>query len=91
MQYAFENVANDERVYYSNYGVEPWIMRSNYMNGLWKTSLWQQFGTAIDILDDATSACPEQLWMVPLWDVEPPAMRLPGTRQPFHCFFICVN
>lgn len=33
-----------------------------------KTSLWQQFGAAIDMLDDAISACTDQLWTANLWD-----------------------
>jgi hypothetical protein len=39
-----------------------------------KTSLWQQFGAAIDTLDNAIHACPEQLWSGRLWDhpSEPP-------------------
>ncbi|NOK60462.1 MAG: DinB family protein [Chloroflexi bacterium AL-W] len=40
------------------------------MNSLWKTSLWQQFGAAIDMLDDAIGACPERLWTANLWDDE---------------------
>jgi hypothetical protein len=33
-----------------------------------KTSIWQQFGAAIDTLDDAISACPDALWTAVLWD-----------------------
>src|SRR6266498_5181733 len=32
------------------------------MDTLWKTSIWQQFGAAIDMLDNALLACPEELW-----------------------------
>ncbi len=32
-----------------------------------KTSLWQQFGAAIDSLDATISACPDSLWRAPLW------------------------
>jgi hypothetical protein len=38
------------------------------MNELWKKSLWQQFGAAIDMLDNAISACPNHLWTAALWD-----------------------
>jgi hypothetical protein len=38
------------------------------MNELWKKSLWQQFGAAIDMLDYAISACPNDLWTANLWD-----------------------
>jgi len=29
------------------------------MDDFWKTLLWQQFGAAIDMLEDATRACPD--------------------------------
>jgi len=32
-----------------------------------KTSIWQQFGAVIDYLADTVSACPDQLWLAPLW------------------------
>jgi len=32
------------------------------MDDFWKTLLWQQFGAAIDMLEDATRACPDDLW-----------------------------
>jgi hypothetical protein len=32
------------------------------MDTMWKTSIWQQFGAAIDMLDNAILACPEELW-----------------------------
>ena len=32
------------------------------------TGIWQQFGAAIDMLDDAISACPERLWSAVLWE-----------------------
>lgn len=32
------------------------------MDPAWKTSIWQQFGAAIDMLDNALLACPEELW-----------------------------
>jgi hypothetical protein len=28
----------------------------------WKTIVWQQFGAAIDMLENAIVACPEELW-----------------------------
>ena len=33
-----------------------------------KTSIWQQFGASIDMLDDAISACPDRLWSAVLWN-----------------------
>ena len=32
------------------------------MDATWKRSLWQQFGAAIDMLENAIRACPEALW-----------------------------
>lgn len=32
------------------------------MNATWKTILWQQFGAAIEMLENALRACPEKLW-----------------------------
>ena len=38
------------------------------MDANWRTSLWQQFGAAIDMLGNAVAACPDALWRVRLWD-----------------------
>ena len=38
------------------------------MNLPWRTIIWQQFGAAIDDLDNALRACPEALWRARLWD-----------------------
>ena len=43
------------------------------MNVPWKTIIWQQFGAAIDMLDNALRACPDDLWHETLW--ENPAER----------------
>jgi uncharacterized damage-inducible protein DinB len=32
------------------------------MDPLWRTALWQQFGAAIDMLENALVACPASLW-----------------------------
>ena len=37
------------------------------MDALWKTSLWHQFGAAIDTLDNAIRACPDELWGEQVW------------------------
>ena len=37
------------------------------MNITWRTSIWQQFGAAIDMLDNAVRACPDELWRDCLW------------------------
>ena len=38
------------------------------MNDGLKTILWQQFGAAIDMFDDALRACPDDLWRGCLWE-----------------------
>jgi hypothetical protein len=37
------------------------------MDSRLKTSLWQQFGAAIDTLEDAINLCPDYLWTAALW------------------------
>ncbi len=32
------------------------------MNAAWKTIVWQQFGAAIDMLENAVRDCPDDLW-----------------------------
>lgn len=38
------------------------------MDTTWKTSLWLQFGAAIDMLDSAMGYCPDELWHATLFD-----------------------
>ena len=38
------------------------------MDTILKTTVWQQFGASIDMLDDAISFCPDLLWTAALWD-----------------------
>jgi hypothetical protein len=38
------------------------------MDTMLKTSVWQQFGAAIDMLDHAITVCPDELWTAALWD-----------------------
>ena len=45
-----------------------------------KTSIWQQFGAAIDFLDDTVSACPDELWRASLW-------QTPNTKAEFSQFW----
>jgi len=35
------------------------------MIAIWRTALWQQYGAAIDMLDNAIVACPADLWSDP--------------------------
>ncbi len=44
------------------------------MDAVWKTIIWRQFGAAIDMLDNAVRACPDELWRARLWNT--------GTSQP---------
>jgi len=37
------------------------------MSPLWKEILWHQFGAAIETLQNALNACPEELWRARLW------------------------
>ncbi len=40
------------------------------MDAEWRESLWQQFGTAIEMLARPLRECPEELWQARLWDDE---------------------
>jgi hypothetical protein len=46
------------------------------MDPLWRTTLWQQFGATIDMLENALVACPTPLWKERLWR-DPPDHLLP--------------
>jgi len=35
------------------------------MQAIWKTIIWRQFGAAIDMLENAMRACPDELWSDP--------------------------
>ena len=37
------------------------------MDSSWRMSVWQQYGAAIDTLDDAIERCPDSLWTTILW------------------------
>lgn len=39
------------------------------MSPYWKEILWHQFGAAIETLENALNACPEELWQERLWRV----------------------
>ncbi len=38
------------------------------MDMTWNTCVWRQFGAAIDMLDNALGACPDELWQARLYD-----------------------
>jgi hypothetical protein len=50
------------------------------MSPSWKETLWLQFGAAIETLQNALDACPEDLWQARLW-------RAPDTRPEFTEFW----
>lgn len=39
------------------------------MASIWQSSIGQQFGAAIDMLDNTLSACPAELWHEQLWHI----------------------
>lgn len=47
------------------------------MDSAWKAIIWHQFGAAIDMLENALRACPDELWQERLYD-EP---LLPGIAE----------
>ena len=53
------------------------------MNSAWRTIIWQQFGAAIDMLDNALHACPDELWRERLWNN-------PSERAEFSQFWYLV-
>jgi hypothetical protein len=53
------------------------------MNMPWRTIVWRQFGAAIDDLDNALHACPDELWRARLWED-------PSERPEFSQFWYVV-
>ena len=37
------------------------------MNAFYKTTIWNQFGAAIDMLENAIRDCPDELWRAQMW------------------------
>lgn len=53
--------------------VRAWLARVENDSGnkniiSWRRAIWKQFGAAIDMLDIALRACPDELWQERLWD-----------------------
>jgi hypothetical protein len=44
------------------------------MHTTWRNSVWLQFGAAIDMLENAVLACPDEVWRASLWN--------PGSQPP---------
>jgi hypothetical protein len=38
------------------------------MDTMWTAIIWRQFGAAIDMLENALRACPEEQWSACLWN-----------------------
>jgi hypothetical protein len=38
------------------------------MDSIFKNSLWQQFGAALDMFEEGVKLCPDSLWTAALWD-----------------------
>jgi hypothetical protein len=59
---------------------------------LWAAIIWRQFGAAIDMLENAVRACPDELWSARLWsdpsqprlrrDASQPRLRRDASRRP---------
>ena len=47
------------------------------MDPTWSAALWQQFGAALDMFDNALLACPASLWRERLWS-DPPDHSQPS-------------
>jgi len=41
------------------------------MELIWKEALWEQLGAAIEMLDNAFSNCPNELWQATVWPDDP--------------------
>jgi hypothetical protein len=58
------------------------------MDNLWRTILWKQFGAAIDVLDIAIMACPDELWHQHVWeDPAVPSARIEFWYVAYHAVF----
>ncbi len=57
------------------------------MDSSWKTSVWQQYGAAIDMLEDAITRCPEQLWTTSLWHDDDDQRYGQFWFVAYHCVF----
>lgn len=56
------------------------------MSPLWKEILWHQFGAAIETLQNALNACPDELWQARLW----PEPRRPEFAEFWYIVFHAI-
>lgn len=52
----------------------------------WNKIIWNQFGAAIDMLDNAIQACPDDLWQARLFSEQPPEFA-EFWYVAYHCLF----
>ncbi len=58
------------------------------MDSLWRSIVWQQFGAAIDMLDNALVACPDALWRQLVWqDQSVPSQGAEFWYVAYHALF----
>jgi hypothetical protein len=59
------------------------ILQEFEMDTTWTAIIWRQVGAAIDMLENALRACPDELWSARLWDN-------PSQRSEFSEFWYIV-
>jgi hypothetical protein len=62
-------------------------MTEQRMETTLRTALWQQFGAAIDMLENALLACPTSLWKERLWSASPPPQFPPQFAEFWYVTF----
>jgi hypothetical protein len=62
-------------------------MAEQLMDTTLRTALWQQFGAAIDMLENALLNCPASLWRERLWRPPPPPEFPPQFAEFWHITF----
>jgi uncharacterized damage-inducible protein DinB len=67
------------------------IMSDQSLETLVRTALWQQFGAAIDMLENALVACPDALWSAPVWNVSPQSNFPRQFAEFWHITFHVLN
>jgi hypothetical protein len=63
------------------------VMAEQLMETTWCTVLWQQFGAAIDMLENALVACPDSLWKGRIWGAPSASEGTPFWYVAYHTFF----
>lgn len=58
------------------------------METTWNTALWRQMGAAIDVLDNALAACPDDCWTERVWREPPPPYFPPQFGE---CWYVAFH